>query len=328
MKRYKLVLALFSVAAFYLWLIFAATTPELPSEEKPLLFYSNQKRQDLKLTLCHALKKAQTSLNLQMYAITDPDILSLLEKSEKRGIIPKIIYDKSASGHLKNLNNATAAKGKGLMHRKIVVVDHAQVFLGSTNMTSQSLRIHDNLMVGIYHPELAEFLEEEETTRSFSFSVEGQPAELWLLPDANDLALKRLLQEIDSAKEKISIAIFTITHPKITKALIAAKRRGVKVKVAVDFFTERGASHKAIETLSAEKIPIYCSQGRQLLHHKWALIDRSTLIVGSANWTKAAFTQNRDCLLILKDLRAPQINYLRKLWKIIELESELKVKYS
>ncbi|MES2345679.1 MAG: phospholipase D-like domain-containing protein [Chlamydiota bacterium] len=321
MNRYKRSIAFLAVAAFYLWLIHVATTHPLPSKDVPLIFYSNQQRQDLKLTLYHALKKAKNSITLEMYAITDPDILKFLKKSP---ITPSILYDKSASPNLKRIGG-TPYTGKGLMHRKILVIDHSLVFLGSANMTSQSLKFHDNLTLGFFHKELATFLETKTKEDYYAFSIKEQEAELFLLPDLKGNAIKKLINLIDTAKKKIHLAIFTLTHPLITEALINAKKRGVKVKVAIDFFTERGASQKAVKKLLNENIPIYCSQGNQLLHHKWACIDQSTLIIGSANWTLAAFAKNQDCFLVLSSLTARQKKYMKNLWKTIRLESELKV---
>ena len=38
------------------------------------------------------------------------------------------------------------------MHRKVLLVDGEEVWLGSANMTRDSLRMHGNLMVGIKDP--------------------------------------------------------------------------------------------------------------------------------------------------------------------------------
>lgn len=324
MKRYsQLTLSLTAVAALYLWVIFAATHPQLPDPDHPLLFYSNQQRQDLRQVFAHALQRAEKSLWLQMYAITDPRILALLKRAQQTGIATTLHYDASASPNLKKNLGAVPFKGRGLMHRKLLVIDKSCVFLGSANMTEQSLHFHDNLILGLYHPELAAFLEKEKGS-TFSFQIEEQKGDFWLLPEKEGNALKRLLSEIDSAQKKIRIAIFTISHPQIAEALLAAHQRGVKIKIAVDFFTEKGASQRFITALQQAGIPIYCSQGQQLLHHKWALID-DTFILGSANWTKAAFALNQDCILFLSPLSKNQKKFIKSLWKSIRLESEIKV---
>ena len=206
------------------------------------------------------------------------------------------------------------------MHRKIVVLDHAQVFLGSANLTLSSLRHHDNLVLGLYSPTLAAFLENPQTP-SCSTELNGQNAEVFLLPDPLKNGLKRLLDTLNAAQTKITIAMFTLTHPDITQALISAAKRGVAVAIAADYYTAKGASKKTLGILEKEGVKILNSQGRQLLHHKWAIIDEKILIMGSANWTKAAFSRNHDFLFFLNPLDAKQIKYLNQLWDIIELES-------
>ena len=123
------------------------------------------------------------------------------------------------------------------------------------------------------------------------------------------------------AHKTIRLVMFTLTHNEITSALIAAHKRGVDVRVAVDYYTARGASKKTLEQLRQAQIPVYLSQGKELLHHKWALIDGDILIMGSANWTKAAFTKNQDFLLLLSSLRPDDQCFFKDLWEIIQTES-------
>ena len=59
--------------------------------------------------------------------------------------------------------------------------------------------------------------------------------------------------------------------------------------LTLDYFNKFGIVLKTPEHL--EKIRPAC-----LLHHKWIYIDQTTLVLGSANLTQAAFKKNRDCL--------------------------------
>jgi cardiolipin synthase A/B len=312
------------IIIFYAWLVFAATHIVLPDQENPILFYSNQTRDDMKLIYYRALERANHSIFLSVYGVTDLDILSILTQKAEAKVPVFVEYDSSASSNLKKILPASAdvhpIKGKGLMHRKIVLIDHAQVFLGSANLTTTSLRHHDNLILGIYNPLLAEFLENPSTS-SFSFDLEGQKGIIYMLPDPMHTGLQRLLDHVDAAKAKISIAMFTLTHPKIAASLINAQKRGVEVTIAVDYYTAKGASKKALESMKKEGIKILNSQGNQLLHHKWAVIDENTLIMGSANWTKAAFSKNHDFLFFLSPLNQKQRQFLNQIWNVIATES-------
>ena len=323
-RRVVLSTILGGIFLFYIWLFYFSLTPQQPKESCPVVFYSNQCRQDLKLTFCQAIKKAQHSIFLSMYAITDPEVIALLDYKSHQGIDTTVFFDPSASpANLKKLLHAPtklfSVHCRGLMHRKILIVDDALVYLGSANLTTQSLRLHDNFVIGLFSPPLAQYLRNP-TIESYRFNLTGQTAELWLLPENGTAALNNLIERIDHASSSIKIAIFTLTHPQIIASLIAAKQRGVKVEIAVDYFTARGASKKSIEQLKPSGIAIYLSQGRQLLHHKWALIDDEALAMGSANWTKAAFARNQDFILMLYPLNANQKKYMQQLWEILSLE--------
>jgi len=157
---------------------------------------------------------------------------------------------------------------------------------------------------------------------NISSMVGGQQVELWLLPDGKGEALKKALELIDNARSTIEIAMFTFTHPILTKALINAKKRKVQVKVAIDFQSKKGASRNVIESLQKENIPILFNHQSKLCHHKYILVDNKNLLCGSANWTKSAFGKNYDCFIILYNLDETQKKFMKKLWKTIEIESD------
>lgn len=303
------------LASSLLWL--SAPGEPLPDAEHPLRLYSNQSRHNLQKLFSHAISEAKSSLFVMMYALTDARIVKLLAEREAAGIQTQIFYDPSATPAPAIHSTPLPVKG-GLMHRKILVTDQERSFVGSANFTTTSLKMHDNLVAGFYHPGLAQFMTIPRG-EAFSFSLGKTEGEFWLLP--SQAALSRLTAMLHAAKKQIYVAMFTLTHPELVEGLIAASKRGVDVRVAIDHYTAEGASAPVLKTLRTANIPIFYSQGQQLFHHKWAWIDRSTLILGSANWTRAAFTQNQDCLLILRHLKFEQKRQLKKIWNIIEIES-------
>ncbi len=242
----------------------------------------------------------------------------------KEQVSTTIYYDKDASPRVfKYLGEGDIhpIRHKGLMHQKIVVLDHELVFIGSANMTSASLRMHDNLVVGLVSRTVAKFLEEHKpySPGYLRATVGGQEIELWLLPDPRGHALTELRKEVRSATRSIRIALFTFTHPGLIEEVIDAHQRGVKVTIVVDMHSGLGASSKAIEKLKKAGVPIFLSQGTQLLHHKFIYIDEQTLVTGSANWTKAAFYKNSDCILALHHLNEDQKRFMNRLWHSIAI---------
>lgn len=273
-------------------------------------------RDDLRLSLKKTFTNARTSIDLWMYAATDSPLIAHLQKQAEKGVHVAIHYDKNGgTSHLPAPIHAHPIRCKGLMHRKITIVDSSTVFIGSANLTTSSLDHHDNLSLGIYDPKLAHFLLHP-TAKTYTF----RHGHLWLLPDLG--AIQAIAQKINAATRSIFVAMFTLTQDNLLDALIRAHHRGVHVFVAIDHYTARGASKKAIQKLRAAQIPVSQSVGLHLLHHKWALIDDTSLILGSTNWTAAAFSKNDDILVFL-ELPPHLQTKMKKLTTAIRKESDL-----
>lgn len=323
--RASLFLLIGSLSLFFIWLVFTATTITLPSVENPLIFYSNQTRDDIKAVFYRSIKEAKSHVYLSIYGLTDASIIHMLKQKGLNTPV-EVYYDPSASPKLdKKLHTIRSLypiKTKGLMHRKILILDKELVFLGSANFTPSSLLYHSNLVIGLYYPPLANFLQDP-INPYYSFEINQQQAEVFFLPTAGKEAFARILQLINQAKKTIDIAAFTLTHPLVCDALISAKNRNVHLHIVLDGYSAKGASKKALEQLKAQGVAVCASQGAHLLHHKLCVIDQEILITGSANWTKAAFNKNADLLLILH-LKDPKLKkFLKKLCKIIKVESKL-----
>jgi phosphatidylserine/phosphatidylglycerophosphate/cardiolipin synthase-like enzyme len=253
-----------------------------------------------------------------MYGLSDPDIKVALKKAMARGVEVYLFYDPSGSpcpgyGH--------PVKAGGLMHRKICIIDKKIGLIGTANFTTSSLKMHQNLIVGFHSPEIANHFIQSSSQRA-NFEINETHMESFFLPDFENIALENLISWIDEAQETIYAALFTFTHPKLINALSRAVVRGVTVSVAIDLYTARGASRSAASALSKAGATILISQGEELLHHKWALIDSKKMVMGSANWTKAAFEQNQDVLIFFDSLGHEEITRLQSLWRAVAIGSK------
>lgn len=311
------------IVVFSVWLVWKSLTPILPKPDEPPRLYSNQCQQDLTLTFLEAIRQSTHSLYLVMFGLSDPAILKALENKAKKQIQTTVYYDLNGSPNLYKILETCEIhpiRLPGLMHQKIFIIDDEMVFLGSANMTTQSLRMHDNLVIGFNNKKIASFLKEKVPYSSghVSTAIGGQDVDLWILPDPKGNALAELRKRLRNATKTIRVALFTLTHPSLLDELIMARRRGVKVTVVVDMHSGLGASAQAVSALKKAKVPVLFSQGTQLLHHKFVYIDEQLLFTGSANWTKAAFTKNSDCLLLLRNLTIDQQSFMNYLWKRIQ----------
>lgn len=322
-KKFTLFFSLCGILAFCIWFVIQSLAPNLPRPEDPVRLYSNQCQQDLRLTLLEAIKNAHSSIHLVMFGLSDTSVLSALSKKIREEIPTTIFYDAKNSPKIEKIlagGFIHPVKKAGLMHQKILILDDETVFIGSANMTTASLRMHDNLVIGLRNKKIAQFLKTHapSSTGYLRSLVGGQNVEIWLLPDPRGHALTDLRKKIRSAHKSIRIALFTFTHPQLLDEVIQAQKRGVAITVVVDMHSSYGASAKTIDRLKKAGVKILVSRGVQLLHHKFIYIDDRLLVAGSANWTKSAFYKNSDCIVVLHNLNAEQKNFMNRLWCQIE----------
>ncbi len=335
MKKLILTLLLATLTTGLYWTTEQFIQPTLPQSDQPPLLYSIPGNDDIGVTLAKAIGGAKQSVTLIIYTLSEPRILRALNEKSASGVPVKIVVDGKANPHLPRKLDPKIKLlrrfGRCLMHQKILVIDGSQVFLGSANMTGESLRMHSNLVTGMESPPLASLIQkkadsfEEVGCNSIQiphqdFIMGGQKLELWFLPDDRG-AVTHIKGLIEGARKTLRIAMFTWTRRDFAQAVIDASKRGVKVEVLMDYTSSQGASANIMKFLIQRGIPVRLSQGNGLLHHKLMIVDGQTLVNGSANWTKNAFTQNDDCFLVLHDLTEPQQKQLDVLWTVMVKES-------
>lgn len=258
-----------------------------------------QERKDLKKELIKRIKHANSHIYLSIYALSDPQIIKALNKQAAQKDLKICIWtDKK---HLKSVQKklspkieCVSRKQKGLMHHKIFIVDQT-CFLGSSNLTSTSLRMHDNLTLQLQHFPFTYTLTQALSNHSQKFTLETSDLKLYLLPHSK--ALKDLIDAIEKAQKEIHVAQFTFTHKLLAEKLIEAKKRGVKVHILIDRLSIKGASRFIVDLFQHHQIKVYCNRSQGLMHHKMCLIDHQVLFFGSCNWTLSAFKKNHDFIV-------------------------------
>lgn len=313
------------------WLAKKLVNPSLPAYGEPVVFYANQTRDDLGKLYQNSIADAKKSILLLIYNLSDTAIIQKLNRKAEEGVAITIICDAEASRNVqKRLNSKIKVfpqENKGLMHLKVLVVDEHFVLIGSANLSRYSLKIHGNLVNGFYSSELGHFIaeraqniikgQEGDTVLEKTFSIGGQEVEFWFLPN-DPQAVRRIIRLIDSARKSIRIAMFTWTRKDFAHAVIRSALRGVKVEVVLDKNASKGSSKKIARLLLREKVPVNVNSDGGLLHHKMMIVDSEILVNGSANWTKAAFTSNHDCFMIVHPLTSSQQRKINNLWEMIK----------
>ena len=108
-----------------------------------------------------------------------------------------------------------------------------------------------------------------------------------------------IVKEIGAAKSEILVQAYSFTSAPIAKALVDAHKRGVKVEAILDK-SQRSEKYSSATFLANSKIPTFIDARHAIAHNKIMIIDSSTVITGSFNFTKAAEEKNAENLIIIK----------------------------
>jgi cardiolipin synthase len=121
---------------------------------------------------------------------------------------------------------------------------------------------------------------------------------LIVLPD--DTA-KPIVDAIDGAVHSVRVRMFLFTDPTLLDTVIAARRRGVDVRVMLNPARRSGESENkaARKVLTAAGVAVRNSNPAfDLTHQKSMVIDESIGFVESLNWDTRDFTETRDYAIV------------------------------
>ncbi len=121
---------------------------------------------------------------------------------------------------------------------------------------------------------------------------------------------KAAVEAIGAAQRTIHLQAYGFTSEPIAAALVAAKRRGVEVEALLDR-SDRTAKRCQAPLLKRAGIPYLFDAKHPIAHAKIIIIDGTTVLAGSFNWTVQAEKNSEDLLVIPNQPLAAQfeLNY-------------------
>jgi len=134
---------------------------------------------------------------------------------------------------------------------------------------------------------------------------------------------ERIVGLMESCSESVDAALYRLNNPRLTEALVESRQRGVPIRLLVDGgkYEEDSATRRL---LAEGRVPFKLTHGRSgqssKMHHKFAILDRRTVLTGSYNWTRESEEQNYEHMVVLRDpehVRAYQEEF-EALWKEAE----------
>ena len=130
-----------------------------------------------------------------------------------------------------------------------------------------------------------------------SETVTGPSIRLFFSPNGG--GTEAIISEIRHARSEVLVQAYSFTSAPIAKALLDARKRGVKVTVILDK-SQRTARYSSADFLRNSWIFTYIDGKHAIAHNKIMIIDRECVITGSFNFTKAAEEKNAENILVIR----------------------------
>lgn len=119
-------------------------------------------------------------------------------------------------------------------------------------------------------------------------------------------AQQLVLNAINSAQSSLRIMAYSFTDPAVMKALIAARQRGVDVRIVIDADGNKGkASLAAMNLVTSSGIPLRTDGDFRIQHDKVIIVDNKSVETGSYNYTASAAKNNSENAILIED--APEL---------------------
>lgn len=211
-----------------------------------------------------------------------------------------------------------------IMHHKFFVFDRNEVWTGSANLSETGIGgCNANVVLHMRSEEVAKryrsefetmwngyFHEEKIGNARSSRNKTAAPIRinkdtLLIEFSPQGRAVSEIRFALDQAESMINVGVFFLTHKSLTCALVAARNRGVSVRIVLD---ATGAKNEYTKhrILRDAGIPVKVENWSGKMHMKAASIDGETLIAGSMNWTAAGERVNDENTVVIQSTRLAQ----------------------
>ncbi|MDA7978656.1 MAG: phospholipase D-like domain-containing protein [Pirellulales bacterium] len=126
----------------------------------------------------------------------------------------------------------------------------------------------------------------------------------------------RIAGLMQSAQKTVDICVFTITDNRIADAIVAAQRRGIRVRIMTDD-GKAGDIGSDVHDLRDAGIAVRMDRSGYHMHHKYAIFDEDRVLTGSYNWTRSAAEHNEENFVVVYDDRLVRqfVRHFESLWK-------------
>ncbi|MDQ0188894.1 phosphatidylserine/phosphatidylglycerophosphate/cardiolipin synthase family protein [Alicyclobacillus cycloheptanicus] len=265
--------------------------------------------QDVKASALKLIESAQHVCYLDMYELSDTDILNALSAARRRGVDVRVIVDATEPHSQKTGMPTLQHDGvpveafnvpRGISHIKMLIAD-GTVLIGGMNFGAQSWNNNDASVVIANANSSFIALFRWDWQRAA-----GQPAPApgYQLPLIDDRQTEQVVEQaIQQATKRVSLEAFDLSDHGVLSALLAACQRGVQVEVLLDPSQSYNRSSADALKAAGATVRYYQPYNGELMHAKILDVDEGKVfLIGSANFSHQAYTYNHEGDVELRDV--------------------------
>ncbi len=289
------------------------TDPSCPPEE--------ERFGSIDQTIADDIARAQFSIDIAAFDLDLVPVIENLIGAEEAGVIVRVVVDdehtpESTVNRLRRNGISVIEDRRGaLMHNKFIVIDDRFVWTGSMNFAETGVYCNDNSIVRFDSPELAANYSIELTEmyddRAFgptsprnteaNIELSFIDAENHFAPEVEVAPI--LAREIARADEEVLFMAFSFTHEDIGEAIIERGDSGLQVRGVFEKVGSDAASsyYNDFRRARSDNMQVRRDGNPRIMHHKVIILDRSTTIFGSFNFSNNANDSNDENILIVRD---------------------------
>lgn len=262
--------------------------------------------------ITNAIDNAQKSVWLEMYLLSDTNVIHALENAAQRGLDVRVMLEPHPYGggsptrtldelQAAGVKTQTSSPSFALTHEKGMVIDGKTAFIMTSNFTRSALgdsSSYHNREYGIIDTNT----QDVQTVASIFIadwnrsSVQMNDANLVVSPINSRTDFLKL---INSAHHTLAIEAEEMDDSQIEQAIVSAGTRGVQVEVIVPS-TSSSSTINGVDTIQGTHVKVE-EDAKLYIHAKLIIVDGQVAFVGSENISTASLNDNRELGIIVSD---------------------------
>lgn len=260
-----------------------------------------------------ALDGAQKEIDIEVYLLSDKQIISALSQASKRGVVVNVLMEQHpfGAGNINEKSYTTLQKDGihvmwtnptfSLTHEKAILIDKKEVFILTQNLTAAAF--NKNREYDILDTNLEDV---DEIEKIFSADSQRQsfiPSDPHLVVSPNT-ARNGITSLIQDAKKELAVEMEVIDDRSIVELLLQ-KAKTIHIRLLVPSVSQVASNKSVLSELKAAGVEVKTISS-PYMHAKMILEDNMQAYVGSVNLTTQSMDDNREVGIIISQSNSIQ----------------------